>query len=122
MTTNEKGHYRWYGVTTKTACGKQDQIGNQSGNHPDAIAAEPIGLSEPVPEWSCSTCAHRPAGWQTTQTAPCGNPVEAGLSHLPGRDPLPPLPRFRLPGQAGEIGRRSWATHQGHVGTLGLHR
>ena len=52
--------------------------------HPDALAAEPFEPSTPEPERACSTCGHRPPRWVASQLAPCGNPVAAGLSDLPG--------------------------------------
>lgn len=51
--------------------------------HPDAVAAEPIPPKpEPVP--SCNACQHRPPRHRNGDSAPCGNPVAAGLSDLPG--------------------------------------
>jgi hypothetical protein len=50
--------------------------------HPEAIAAEPFDQAEP--KRACSTCAHRPPGWLAIEVAPCGSPVAAGLSDLPG--------------------------------------
>ena len=52
--------------------------------HPDAIAAEPINLRKPEPARSCSTCQHRPPRHRDSDTAPCGEPVAAGLSAVPG--------------------------------------
>lgn len=50
---------------------------------PDAVAAEPIQPA-PAPAPACVTCLHRPPRHRADETAPCGNPVAAGLSDLPG--------------------------------------
>lgn len=51
--------------------------------HPDAIAAEPIP-PKPTPVPACNTCQHRPPRHRESDTAPCGEPVAAGLSAVPG--------------------------------------
>lgn len=51
--------------------------------HPDAVAAEPIP-SKPAPVPACNTCQHRPLRHRDGDPAPCGDPVAAGLSDVPG--------------------------------------
>lgn len=51
--------------------------------HPDAVAAEPIP-PKPAPVPACGTCQHRPLRHRDGDPAPCGDPVAAGLSDVPG--------------------------------------
>lgn len=51
--------------------------------HPDAVVAEPIP-PKPAPVPACNTCQHRPPRHRDGNPAPCGDPVAAGLSDVPG--------------------------------------
>jgi hypothetical protein len=101
--------------------GQEPSNGGPYGSMEPVEPVEPVKMrrgvngaqQQPEPARSCVTCAHRPPHWLAIQDAPCGDPVAAGLSAMPGVIRYHPDQGATCPAWQPRGGRNLWPICRG---------